>query len=204
MRFRYYLRGIGLGILFATIVLTISVRVRGGIMTDERAVMRAEELGYVLPETENADKENGNLSGREDVLQGSEVQDDDVQENVSQDDNGQGSDVPGDDGQVNDTQDISAVEDSQHDNIGSGEFNDSGNSDNSNEELITIIVKKGDNCRKLSERLLEAGLVADAEDFRLYMFQKKYDSLISAGTYEIPYGADYDDIAKVLIKELRE
>lgn len=62
MKFKYYLRGIGLGILVATLVLTVSVRIRGGIMTDDRAIERAKELGMVIPEEET---ESGNISEQE-------------------------------------------------------------------------------------------------------------------------------------------
>lgn len=62
MKFKYYLRGIGLGILVATLVLTVSVRIRGGIMTDDRAIERAKELGMVIPEEET---ESGSISGQE-------------------------------------------------------------------------------------------------------------------------------------------
>jgi hypothetical protein len=62
LKFKYYLRGIGLGILVATLVLTVSVRIRGGIMTDDRAIERAKELGMVIPEEET---ESGNISEQE-------------------------------------------------------------------------------------------------------------------------------------------
>lgn len=49
MKFKYYLRGCGFGILFASIVLMISFHVRG-TMDDSAVMERASELGMVMPE----------------------------------------------------------------------------------------------------------------------------------------------------------
>ncbi len=45
---KYYIRGLGCGLLIATVILMITKSIR---FTDEKAVKRAKELGYVL-ETE--------------------------------------------------------------------------------------------------------------------------------------------------------
>ena len=50
MRFKYYLRGAGLGIIIATIILTISFHLHGTTMSDEEVITRAESLGMVMPE----------------------------------------------------------------------------------------------------------------------------------------------------------
>lgn len=48
MKRKYYLRGIGVGILFATIILFTAYSISGqGKMTDEEVIARAEELGMI-------------------------------------------------------------------------------------------------------------------------------------------------------------
>lgn len=47
MKFKYYLRGIGIGILVTVIVLSISSRMRPVSMSDEDVIKRAKELGMV-------------------------------------------------------------------------------------------------------------------------------------------------------------
>jgi hypothetical protein len=49
VKFKYYLRGCGLGIILTVLVLGISFALRGGIMTDEKVIARAGELGMVMP-----------------------------------------------------------------------------------------------------------------------------------------------------------
>lgn len=49
MRFKYYLRGCGLGILFASIVLSIAFYTGGAKeISDEEVIRRAEALGMVM------------------------------------------------------------------------------------------------------------------------------------------------------------
>jgi hypothetical protein len=68
VKLKYYLRGLGLGIIITTLILTVSVRVRGGIMTDDKVIERAAELGMVIPEEsgENSqDTESNDTSANE-------------------------------------------------------------------------------------------------------------------------------------------
>jgi hypothetical protein len=60
LKFKYYLRGLSLGIIITTIILTISVRLQGGIMTDDRVIDRALELGMVIPEDDSASQSEQN------------------------------------------------------------------------------------------------------------------------------------------------
>lgn len=70
MRFKYYLRGCGLGILFTSIVLTVAFHTRGvKEISDEEVIRRAEALGMVMDEEsedseDSEDSENpGDLGG---------------------------------------------------------------------------------------------------------------------------------------------
>ncbi len=50
---KYYMRGLGLGILITATILTLVHA--DDRMTDEKVIKRAKELGYVLPENTNVD-----------------------------------------------------------------------------------------------------------------------------------------------------
>lgn len=56
MKFKYYLRGCGLGILAASFVFIIAIHARGGIINDDKAMERASELGMVMPETQTEEE----------------------------------------------------------------------------------------------------------------------------------------------------
>jgi hypothetical protein len=50
LKLKYYLRGLGIGMIVTTLILMLSVQIHGGIMTDDKVVKRAKELGMVVPE----------------------------------------------------------------------------------------------------------------------------------------------------------
>ena len=50
MKLKYYLRGLGIGIILTTIILTISYSGRKTELTDEEIIKRAEVLGMVMKE----------------------------------------------------------------------------------------------------------------------------------------------------------
>ena len=51
MKLKYYLRGLGIGIILTTLILTISFS--GKKVSDEEVIKRAEELGMVMKEEES-------------------------------------------------------------------------------------------------------------------------------------------------------
>ncbi|MBR1441409.1 MAG: hypothetical protein IJ589_09335, partial [Lachnospiraceae bacterium] len=48
MKLKYYLRGLGIGILVAAAILTISRRSGNGGLTNEEVIARAQDLGMVM------------------------------------------------------------------------------------------------------------------------------------------------------------
>lgn len=66
------------------------------------------------------------------------------------------------------------------------------------EETVTITVSRGDSSVKVSRMVQEAGLVENAQDFDRYLCENGYDKKISVGYHEIPVGASYEEIAEIL------
>lgn len=52
MRFKYYLKGLGIGIIFATLIMTVSSVIHNNNLSDEEIIKRAEKLGMVMLESE--------------------------------------------------------------------------------------------------------------------------------------------------------
>ena len=51
MKFKYYLRGLGIGILISTIILSISFAMKKNDLSDDEIIARAKELGMVMEDT---------------------------------------------------------------------------------------------------------------------------------------------------------
>ncbi len=52
MKLKYYLRGLGIGIIITTILLMIAFALHKSTMTDADIIARAKQLGMVMPEDE--------------------------------------------------------------------------------------------------------------------------------------------------------
>ena len=202
MRLKYYLRGLGLGILVSTLFLMLSIQLHGGIMTDERVIARAKELGMVIPDDGETDTPplESESTQPDDTAQDNEQPDDATQNDARPDeaaqddtaqDNEQPDDATSDDAVQNDgTQDGITPENAAQGDDAQGD--------------IIFTVADGEVCRTAAEKLLACGLIEDVDAFRKYMSAHDYDGLIREGTYRIPVGADADTIAKIITAQVPE
>lgn len=191
MKFKYYLRGCGLGILFAAIVLMIAFHTQNKTMDDTAVMERASELGMIMPETQNTDTEADTQQGEpvsktepelttETSATSTQITDDgniipaDKQKNIKKNTDKKESDKKESDKKT----DADKAEES---------------------EDITVKIKSGEVCRQLAEELEDLGLVEDAESFRKYMQQCGYDDQIGVGTFHLKRGMTQEEIAKVFI-----
>jgi hypothetical protein len=55
LKFKYYLRGIGLGILFATLLMTAAIYYHGNSISDQEIIERAQGLGMVMSSEQETD-----------------------------------------------------------------------------------------------------------------------------------------------------
>lgn len=65
---------------------------------------------------------------------------------------------------------------------------------------VTIRIERGMWSDAVARAMENAGLVEDAEDFDKYLCEQGYSSLISTGTYRIPEGSTYYEIAHLITK----
>lgn len=69
-----------------------------------------------------------------------------------------------------------------------------------NSGTVEISVIRGDSSVSVSRRMFEAGLVESAAEFDKFLCVNGYDKRISVGTYEIAYGLEFEDMAKIITK----
>ena len=181
VRFKYYLRGCGLGILVASLVFIVSLHAHGGAMSDEKAMQRASELGMIMPDdtqTQEAETQTTELPVKETNLPDTQRTTQAVTQKVPQ----------------NDTQDSQKKEEEK-------KKAQETEKEETKKEKVSITIKGGEVCREIAQDLQEKGLVKDAEDFRKYMQDHNYARYIRVGTFTLEKGMNYSEIAKVLTKK---
>lgn len=192
MRLKYYLRGLGLGIIFAVIIMMIGFHDNKQSMSDTEIIEKAKTLGMVeaknisgtVADEYNSEKTDSSAtnsdasSQKAETEQDSQMQDSQTaQEDTQQEDTQQEAAQPAADAKQETVEPQDAV------------------------TTYTISVTSQDTCRTIAEKLKTLNLVDDAEQFRIYMGQKGADHFIADGEHVIPQGASYDDIITILTQK---
>ncbi len=212
MKIRYYLRGLGLGVLVTSIFFMVSGK-SSQTMSDEMIKARAKELGMtesmvlaelsteetVVDETEAETVMEESLVTPEETLEETSVEETVVEETTIEDVSAE--EVTTEEVATEEVaQEETAIEETtaQETPVQSETAQEEPESKASNTEPVTIVVNRGNGSDTVSKRLQEAGLVADAYEYDKYLMANGYDKRIGAGEHVIPAGATWEEIAKIL------
>ena len=202
MKIRYYLRGLGLGILVTAIFFMVSGK-SSQTMSDEMIKARAKELGMsesvvlaelpkqeepTVPETEEIQEETvTTVAETEETLVESISTEESMEE--SNEDITEETVIEMEEETVEELAEEIAEEESVTEN--STQVTE-------NSEPVVVTVNRGEGSDTVSRRLQEAGLVADAHEYDKYLMANGYDKRIGVGNHSVPAGATWEDIAKIL------
>ncbi len=64
----------------------------------------------------------------------------------------------------------------------------------------SIQVNSGEGSDVVCRKLEEAGVISSATEFDAYLYQNGYDKKIRTGSFDIPAGASYEEIAQILVR----
>ncbi len=188
MKLRYYMRGLGIGIIVTVILMGVTLNGKTEKLSDAEIIERAEALGMeqkyestVLADTvkDNAteDEAEDNTVDTEEEQQLQEIITD-VSENSVQEESAEEETVE------------VAEEDSaeEEEEVADSEV----------AEMIQITVVGGDGSGTVARKLAQAGLVEDAQAYDKYLCSNGYDKRICTGTHSIPAGASEKEIAEII------
>ena len=180
MKLKYYLRGLGIGILVTTVILSLAGVGRKN-MTDEEVVKRAKELGMV---------ESTLLSDLPDQTKTDEVRPTEPEISL-QPETSEPEASPEPEESASTPETPEAPEETPV-------SPEDGNPDIPAGETVTLVIGRGESSTTVSKNLKKAGIVEDAAAFDRFLCNNGYDKKIITGTYEIPYGASEEEIAKII------
>lgn len=225
MNLKYYLRGLGLGIVMTAIIMGIATHGKDKNLTDEEIVEKAKGLGMIeeeqleeyleeaRAETEErvrkeiaeesaaAIAEGGKISisaGQEDAG-GREVPDEQEPDASQGQADGQGEP----DGRTDAAEDVQRGPDGRTYSVNNEEnsLDDTMHPEEDLEEEIVFTVKKGETPYSIGKRLEEEGLLPKDANFDRFMVDNGYDTKVVASEYKIPADADMETIAKIITKQ---
>lgn len=219
MNLKYYLRGLGIGILVTALIMGIAT---GGKekLSNEEIVERAKALGMVEGGTLLEDAkaalntiEDSEADDNDDVKKPQNPEENNMPE---QPENEEPEETPepnpneeSEETQLPET-DTGSEETPQPDADGEPEetpqpeviIETEGiwqpDETNANGEGITIQVKRGESSYTVCKRLEEAGVISSASEYDTFLCQNGFDKKIRSGTFEIPGNASPEQIARIL------
>ena len=221
MKLKYYLRGLGIGIVVTAIIMSITNKPQE--LTDAQIKMRALELGMV-EESVLADlqaKEDADVETVEDVLnQHAQEKEEEKQEEESvvetevEETTDEANSIDADSEEVVAKEEVSkeTEEVAEEEPIVENEMEEipeeavqenvveKNNSmkDEVVESYTIIKIEKGNGSEIVSKRLYEAGLVDSEVEYNQFLVRNGYDRKLSVGDHEIPADATEEDIARIL------
>ncbi len=169
MKLKYYLRGVGIGIVVTAIILSVTKKPEK--LTDAQIKLRALELGMV-EESVLADLDN-----KADTVKDEETTDE-IKKDTTDNEKTQIEEENSEE-----SKESEEAEETQPEKI---------------ENYIVITVESGNDSMVISQKLFEAGLVNSAAEYNRFLVENGYDRRLRTGNHEIPANATNEEMAKIL------
>lgn len=181
MNVKWFLRGLGVGIVLTALLLCITYRTT---QKDTNVIQQAKNLGMIFPEEETTDA-------------GAEEAEELAQQ--AQTENASGAAVSGSvvagQGENESEADKKArkkLEQSKDDITSASNYQGA---------TKTFVVRNGLLSSSVAKEMQAAGIIDSADAFDEYVEKNGYGRKVRSGTYKIPDGADYETIAKIITRQ---
>lgn len=228
MKLKYYLRGLGLGIILTSLILVISRNINGG-MSDKEIIKRAEALGMVMStedslfdnpdgETTTSDDKETTTDESENGTTQEQSSEDGETEESSKGENTTTESVTDESEEVT-TEETSSQEETQTSSTQESETASKSETETTSPQeeetteentteaetptvkTVVINITKGMRCMEVANILYKEGIIDDAEDFNQYMRQHGYTQEILIGTYTLNSSMTFDEIADIIVRK---
>ena len=189
MKLKYYLRGLGIGILVTAVIMGVTQGSRKETLSDREIRERAAALGMVEPGNSLADLEAAETPAATEIPEAIETpvapEIPEATETPAATETPEAAETPAATEAPAATPEVTArpTQKPAEEEEGSS---------------YTFEIQAGDSSYQVAYRLQQAGLVADARDFDNYLCSKGYDRKLKTGSYEIPETATEEEISEIL------
>lgn len=194
MKFKYYLRGFGVGVIFATVVLMFAFALHdnkptGAVNSSGNVVKKDNNIASkpkedTVNETTKAIKEK--TSETETTLESVTMETGITTFEIS---------TP----EVN-TEDTTMLETTEIPEETTPETTVV-NTQESTGETVTLVITSGMTSNRASDILQELGVVESGYDLNMFLYNNGYESKLRVGSFEIPKGASYQEIADIITRK---
>lgn len=197
MKLKYFLRGLGVGVVFGALIMLVAYMTSGGYkLSDEEVIKRAEKLGMVkeessIPAISDEDTEEAMDESTDEPTTSEEA----TTEDMAQTEEEPVSEEVVDDTTEELTEEVTTEATTEEpvttaEDVLSGDYT-----------TATIEVVSGMSSYEIAQLLENAGIIEDAADFDSYLNANGYSTQLKINTYTFDSNMTYEEIAEALIKE---
>ena len=195
MKFKYFLRGFGIGIIFASIICVVAFQSSDARqISDKEVIERAKELGMV--EKEDSAKDMFATDETNVEKQTSEVKPS-TEEKTTETSIKEKSTEEEKSTEKKTTEKKTTEEKTTEKKTAEEKTTEEKTTETTAEKktTVTITIKGGMSSYPICQMLQELGLIEDATDFDNYLIKNGYANRISVGTHTLRMGMSYEEIA---------
>lgn len=191
MKFKYYLRGIGIGVVVTTFIFMILISIH---KNEER--MDSASKNNMESKTVAAAEDDTEKKAQSDATPSKQIskEDKDVEKDTRPKENTKPkedakpkADTGKDQNTETETQQTETEEDE---------------TENESSDKVRFEISGGEFSDVICRKLQEEGLISDAKEFNRFLIEKDYDNSILPGIYDIPRDATYEEIAVLLTSKV--
>lgn len=186
MKLKYYLRGLGTGILFATLVLFISYTYHN---TDAQVKKRAKELGMIETTESASNLENITTKAENDTSSGDTKPEDNTKSE------GDTTTKTADDETKSTTASETTKSEQNTTTPQAATVTETTSTIDNIQTQFEFSIVSGMNSQQVAGILQSIGAIDSATGFDQYLVQNGYADRIKVGNFKIQAGASYEDIA---------
>ena len=219
MNLKYYLRGLGVGIVVTSLILGIGLGSRKETLSNEEIKERARELGMVeesitvaeaaaqkeeeaqeaevtvapVPE-ENAESDAEPIVSAEPEVSSEPAVSTGAAPEASEKTNVSAASEPA----ASTAAEAGATPEAGVKPVADEAEEDSGTAPE--KEIVDITINPGEGSYVISQKLEQSGLIDDAAEYDAYLCDNGYHTKLRAGVHKIPMGSTREEIAKLLCR----
>lgn len=228
MELKYYLRGLGLGIVVTAVIMGLALSGKQ-TMTDEEVIARAKTLGMVentesMLLSDAAAQEDNEAQEAEETEQVAEPAEQEPQEEATEESTEEesvmeeNSQTDVSEGDNTEEEDAQAVTGSQESDLAGQDVQEEADvkqpetdvseaqteqaatetESTDNQNEVTITIVSGDSSYSVAKKLADAGIVLTAQSYDAYLCANGYDKKLRTGTFTIPKTASDEQIARIV------
>lgn len=200
MRRKYFIRGMGVGIIITAIVFTIAWFFNDNTMSSGEIIEKAKELGMVMPE--NSTLENKETKDSENKA--AEKKENNSKVETTTDSTGAKVTVENLEGDEV-TKAPQETTDPTTENNKTKQKKNTSNTEittvtptESAKDIVSFSIRAGENSSIIAANLYKAGLVENPTEFDKFLESNGYDKYLKTGSFSIRKGSTQENIAKTL------